>query len=89
MPDCKACGSWFAAVNKRESLCPICERALARLAGYAAPVVRCKDCKHSCKDGTGRTCEGYWYELSEFAVSVEDDDFCSYGEQKDGGADNG
>ena len=54
-----------------------------------AEVVRCKDCKHSCKDGTGRTCEGYWYELSEFAVSVEDDDFCSYGEQKDGGADNG
>lgn len=45
-------------------------------------VVRCKDCKYSCKDGTGRTCEGYWYELSEFAVSVEDDDFCSYGERK-------
>lgn len=39
MPDCKACGSWFAAVNKREPLCPICERALARLAGYAVPVV--------------------------------------------------
>ena len=58
-------------------------------AADVAPVVRCKDCKHSCKDGTGRTCEGYWYELSEFAVSVEDDDFCSYGEQKDGGASNG
>lgn len=58
-------------------------------AANVAPVVRCKDCKHSCKDGTGRTCEGYWYELSEFAVSVEDDDFCSYGEQKDGGASNG
>ena len=39
MPDCKACGSWFAAANKRELLCPICERSLARLAGYAAPVV--------------------------------------------------
>ena len=50
-----------------------------------APVVRCKDCKYSCKDGTGRTCEGYWYELSEFAVLVEDDGFCSYGERKDGG----
>ena len=47
-----------------------------------APVVRCKGCKNSCKDGTGRTCEGYWYELSEFAVLVEDDDFCSYGERK-------
>ena len=51
-------------------------------AADVAPVVRCKDCKNSCKDGTGRTCEGYWYKLSEFAVSVEDDDFCSYGERK-------
>lgn len=54
-------------------------------AADVAPVVRCKDCKYSCKDGTGRTCEGYWYELSEFAVPVEDDGFCSYGERKDGG----
>ena len=53
-------------------------------AADVAPVVRCKGCKYSCKDGTGRTCEGYWYELSEFAVSVEDDGFCSYGERKDG-----
>ena len=54
-------------------------------AADVAPVVRCKDCKYSCKDGTGRTCEGYWYELSEFAVPVEDDGFCFYGERKDGG----
>ena len=39
MPDCKSCGAWFAAVNKREALCPTCEKALARLAGYAVPVV--------------------------------------------------
>lgn len=51
-------------------------------AADVAPVVRCKDCEYSCKDETGRTCEGYWYELSEFAVLVEDDDFCSYGERK-------
>ena len=49
-----------------------------------APVVRCKNCKYSCKDGTGRTCEGYWYELSAFAVPVEDDGFCSYGKRKEG-----
>lgn len=54
-------------------------------AADVAPVVRCKDCKYSCKDGTGRTCEGYWYKLSEFAVLVEDDGFCSYGKRKDGG----
>ncbi len=51
-------------------------------AADVAPVVRCKGCKSSCKDGNGRTCKGYWYELSEFAVPVKDDDFCSYGERK-------
>ena len=49
----------------------------------AVPVVRCKECKYSCKDGNGRSCEGYWYELSEYDVTVKDDDFCSYGEGKD------
>ena len=52
-------------------------------AADVVPVVRCKDCKSSCKDGNGRTCEGYWYELSEFAVPVKDDDSCSYGERKE------
>lgn len=50
-------------------------------------VVRCKDCKYSCKDGNGRSCEGYWYELSEYDVTVKDDDFCSYGARKDGDED--
>ena len=49
----------------------------------AVPVVRCKDCEYSCKDANGRTCEGYWYELSEFAVAVQDDDFCSHGKRKE------
>ena len=48
-----------------------------------APVVRCKNCKFSHADGHGRTCEGYWFELSEYAVSVKDDAFCSYGERRD------
>lgn len=50
----------------------------------AVVVIRCKDCKHSYIDGNGRTCEGYWYELSEYAVPVKDDDFCSFGEPKEG-----
>lgn len=49
----------------------------------AVLVTRCKDCKYSCKDENGRTCEGYWYELSEYAVPVKDDDFCSCGEPKE------
>lgn len=50
----------------------------------AVLVTRCKDCKYSCKDENGRTCEGYWYELSEYAVPVKDDAFCSYGKPKEG-----
>ena len=53
-------------------------------AADVAPVTRCKDCKYSCKDENGRTCEGYWYELSEYAVPVKDDAFCSYGKPKEG-----
>lgn len=49
----------------------------------AVVVTRCKDCKYSCEDGNGRTCEGYWYELSEYAVPVKDDAFCSYGKPKE------
>lgn len=52
-------------------------------AADVAPVVHCKDCKYSCIDGNGRTCEGCWYELSEYAVPVKDDDFCSYAERKE------
>ncbi len=50
----------------------------------AVVVTRCKDCKYSCNDENGRTCEGYWYELSDYAVSVKDDAFCSYGKPKEG-----
>lgn len=38
MPDCKACGKWFATMEQCE-LCPTCEIALERLRNYAAPVV--------------------------------------------------
>ena len=69
---CRACGTGDAI--------DIIEDAPA---ADVAPVVRCKDCKFSHADGHGRTCEGYWFELSEYAVSVKDDAFCSYGERRD------
>ena len=54
------------------------------------PVVRCKDCKWFV-DNNG----GEWYGCKMFQVvriTPEDapkpDDFCSYGERMDGGADN-
>lgn len=59
-------------------------------AADVVPVVRCKDCKWFA-DNNG----GQWYGCQMFQVvwnTPEDapkpDDFCSYGERRDGGADN-
>lgn len=67
------------------------EIAIGKLpAADVVPVVRCKDCKWFV-DNNG----GEWYGCKMFQVvriTPEDapkpDDFCSYGERKDGGADN-
>lgn len=63
---------------------------LNRPAADVVPVVRCKDCKWFV-DNNG----GEWYGCKMFQVvriTPEDapkpDDFCSYGERRDGGADN-
>ena len=84
MPDCKSCGSWFAAVKKRESLCPICESALARLAGYAVPVVHGLWIPfHSEIAGDIQYCSAC--EIG-FAAKT---DYCPHcGAKMDGGADN-
>ena len=57
----------------------------------AVPIVRCKDCKWFV-DNNG----GEWYGCKMFQVvriTPEDapkpDDFCSYGERRDGDTDNG
>lgn len=90
MPACKVCGEWFAKTNPHEELCFKCECALSRLSSYATRVVRCKDCKHYRNYQNGlcylhtepkTNARGY----SGDAVCVEPDDFCSYGEKKDGG----
>jgi hypothetical protein len=48
----------------------------------AVPVVRCKDCKHWNKDALA--CDTLpWVDSSEHANWYADD-FCSYGERKDG-----
>lgn len=72
-------------ITRRYENPEICTQEINSIpAADVATVTRCKDCKYSCKDGNGRTCEGYWYELSEYAVSVKDDAFCSYGKPKEG-----
>lgn len=77
MPACKACGAWFVKIKPHEELCDKCECALCRLSGYVARVTRCKDCKHYDIGGSCIIC-GF--------QSRKPDDFCSYGERKDGGA---
>lgn len=78
MPACKICGRWFAKIRDDEELCDKCGVALSRLSGYAVLVVRCKDCKHE----FGGSCIICGFQKRK------PEDFCSYGERKDG-ADNG
>lgn len=61
-------------------------------AADVVPVVRCKDCKHfnhehmECENEAVSTDhEGG----AEYSLNFELDDFCSYGERRDGGVDNG
>ena len=48
----------------------------------AVPVVRCKDCKHWHKDTV--FCDYMSYGEASERVNWYADDFCSYGERKDG-----
>ena len=75
MPACKACGAWFVKIKPHEELCDKCECALCRLSGYVARVTRCKDCKYYDIGGSCIIC-GF--------QSRKPDDFCSYGERKEG-----
>ena len=49
----------------------------------AAPVVRCRECKHRRKSicGDGYQCCNEYYGMAS-GVALKDDDFCSYGERK-------
>ena len=73
---------------------PLALAYLALTEDASVPVVRCKDCKHYRNHPNGlcylhtepkTNARGY----SGNAVCVEPEDFCSYGERKDGGERNG
>lgn len=58
-------------------------------AADVVPVVRCKDCKHF--NHEHMECENEAVSTdhdggAEYSLNFELDDFCSYGERKDGGA---
>ena len=74
MPACKVCGHWFVKVKPHEELCDKCECALCRLSSYVDRVTRCKDCKHE----FGGRCSICGFQKRK------PEDFCSYGERKDG-----
>lgn len=51
----------------------------------AVEVVRCKECKRCFKHTTKRNKQNMWLCMrNEIEVCVRPDDFCSYGERKDG-----
>ena len=66
--------------SKEDTLAEI-ERVVKREKpiGDVVCVVRCKDCKHFIKEEHGCDHHGYYYH-----VHVKDDDFCSYGERREG-----
>lgn len=70
---------------------PLALAYLALTEDASVPVVRCKDCKWFADNNDGEWF-GCWL-FNAIRVVSEDaptpDDFCSYGEKIDGGADNG
>ena len=71
------CG-WYNTVNGK-SVCAVRKDELAAIpAADVAPVVRCKDCIHY------EPCEGGKDFCCFHATGIVPDDFCSYGERKDG-----
>ena len=56
-------------------------------AADVAPVVRCKDCKYAYINSFSAA-SGVAL-CSSSAKVMQQDDFCSYGERRDGGANNG
>ena len=68
-------------VTDRNATMTSAKRSLADMpAADVAPVVRCKDCKHSWEDIGGLTCShGVCVDCAVLA-----DFYCAYGERKDG-----
>lgn len=74
------------------------ERIKALPAADVMPVVYCKDCKYADTERKNATEKRYFNSIlfcrnsnlcGDEPLAMWPDDFCSYGERKDGGADNG
>jgi hypothetical protein len=78
---CQGCKEQFGAEPCEPSECCLLYAVKTVHAADVAPVVRCKDCKHSYEDLCGRVCS---YGVSVDCV-VPDDFFCADGAKMDGG----
>lgn len=65
---------------------PLALAYLALTEDASAPVTRCKDCKYAYINSFSASSGEALCTLS--GQPMQQDDFCSYGKQKDGGADN-
>lgn len=72
--------------NNYRLIIPV-EAIKAAPAADVVPVVRCKACKHAYINSFSAASGVALCSLS--TKVMQQDDFCSYGERKDGGADNG
>ena len=76
---CVCCG---AVIPEGRQVCIICglKTNYKQSTADVVEVVRCKDCKHLIKDIFDRTACNRTFDM----FGVLKDDFCSYGERKDG-----
>lgn len=82
----ETCGIAFCGATNCAFMAKVCSAPVADV----VPVVRCKDCKH--KGWVQEPCHGKsvdYCKIWDCTLRDLEATFCSYGEQKDGGASNG
>lgn len=82
----KAMESYNASPMYRRGYDDCVEVILKTPAADVVPVVRCKDCENAYINSSA-IASGIFYCSTNMRAMLEDD-FCSYGERRDGGADN-
>ena len=82
----ETCGIAFCGATNCAFMAKVCSAPVADV----APVVRCKNCKH--RGWVQEPCHGKsvdYCRIWDCTLRNLEATFCSYGEQKDGGASNG
>lgn len=78
------CNGNYESLIRREAVDIVTELCIKQVpAADVVEIVRCKNCKHFCPY-EGEEHKGDCAELVGLESCVYEDDFCSYGERKDG-----